>query len=1179
MNAIVNFIKNPSSIMAIAGLLLIVLILVLGPIFGMSFMVQLAIIIFIFLIVTILILYKKMKDAQKASQIEESIGNQADDQMQNLSPEKKAEIEQFRKQLETAITSLKNSKIANGKSGKAALYALPWYMIIGPSAAGKTTAIQNSGLEFPFGKEGFRGVGGTRNCDWFFSTKAIFLDTAGRYVSQTEDRPEWIAFLDVLKKNRKKKPVNGVIIAINIDEIINSDKDQLFDHARNMRQRIDELIETLGVNFPVYFIFTKCDLVQGFVEYFGDFSETERSQIWGATFNSQQIMSQDTKGIFETEFKKLVKKLFEIRTIRLSSPLKREQRRKVFLFPFQFNTLQQKLTYLTGEVFQHNPYQDNPLFRGFYFTSGTQEGMPLDVAIREIAKQFNLPEPAADDSDEAVEKKNYFIKDLLNDIVIGDQNFSTGQTKGTVRKQSSARLATIAASAVLLILFSIFTLIGFNGSSRFLDRENSISSSFAGINWGGNLLSNFSKTDSLINLIKTVRDGRGNDAFISFGMDRSERTLPFLEDIFIKKTTGFFEQNVYNELTQYLNDYANGKDFSGELIYNYLKSYLLLGNERARLDTSEQKFLTTVFSGILDSKYISSNMRASTGEKDSLKQMFRNYLDFYIGLLPDKNVFPVKSDNLLISMVRDRIQYKPNAESIYARLKQNGISRFPNELSLEQAIGGRYLSVMTTDQKVPYIFTADGWMNYIKQAIIDESINPGKEDWVLGKANLKPASGSFDSEEIKKGLLTLYLNDFKQNWLQFLQSIRYTGFDNVPLAANNMKILSDPVNSPLISVLKLFATQLSIIVDIQSPPDSVKKNNQFAGLDVNQASLDETRKYIKFVLGSGDGSSAADLNAILAQYGIIGGVLDQVKGSQDLARDYAVKVLSQRTAEFPTAMQVVRGSAFNAPVLQNLFSDPVKLSWKAVISDASQYINQQWKTKVADTFNKTLSASFPFKDSQDDAPIQDFKDFFKPQTGILWSFYNEELSEFINRDRWRVNQWESEGLTLSEAFIQALKKADAITSTLFKNGDLGINFRLRPELPESKLVGSVKPIVEQVYLYLDGVEDYYKMGSPFWTDFVWPGVKGTPGARMNISLRNLGTSETKSYEGEWALFRLLHEATVSRGSSASQYNFNWFFQKDGSYDVTVSYQLNSGSSKNPFARDFFSIFHLPDRIN
>ncbi len=1178
MNAFKSFFKNPTSIMAISGLLLVILVVVLGSIFGLTTIVEIGIIVFIFLVVTILILYKKMKDAQKANQIEESIGKQADDQMQNLSPEKKAEIDQFKKQLEAAITSLKNSKIANGKSGKAALYALPWYMIIGPSAAGKTTAIQNSGLEFPFGKEGFRGVGGTRNCDWFFSTKGIFLDTAGRYVSETEDRPEWIAFLDILKKNRKKKPVNGVVIAINIDEIINSDKNKLYEHARNMRKRIDELIENLGINFPVYLVFTKCDLIQGFVEYFGDFSETERSQVWGATFNSRQILSKDPKGVFESEFAKLSKKLFDIRTIRLSSPLKREQRRKVFLFPFQFNSIQQKLTFLVGEVFQHNPYQDNPLFRGFYFTSGTQEGLPLDIAIKEIARQFNLPEAVKEDSEEEVEKKHYFIKDLLNDIVIGDKNFIVGQTLGKVKKQGTARLVTIAASIILLILFSLLTFIGYNGSRNFLNKEKNISSSFLKINWGGNLLNSFSKTDSLIKLINEVKSGKGNDAFISFGMDRSENTLPYLKDIFIKKTSDFFIRNIYDELSSNLNDYANGKDYSGEIVYNYLKSYLLLGSERARLDTTGQKFLVKVSSDILNSRYISSNPIASTTEKDSLKHLFKNYLSFFVSLLPERHVFPIRNDNLLINMVRDRIQYKPNAESIYARLKQNGISQFPNELSLEQAIGGSYSAVMSTDLKVPYIFTADGWKNYIQQAIIEESVNPGKEDWVLGKSTLRPADNTFDSEQMKRDLVSLYLNDYKQNWIQFLQSIRYGGFDNTPLAANSMKILSDPVSSPLISVLKLFATQLSIIVDIQPAQDSTKPKNQFALLNLSSVNFNETKKYVTFVLGAG-GTTGADLNAILGQYGIISGVLDQLKSGQDLAKDYAVKVLNQQTAEFTAAQQAIRGSVFNAPALQDMLSVPVMLSWKAILSDAGQYLNQQWKSKVVDAFNKSLASSFPFKDAQIEAPMQDFVDFFKPQSGILWSFYNDQLSAFVKKDTWKVTQWNDAGLDVSDNFIRALKKADDITSTLFKTGDLGINFKLKPKLPDSKVVGNAKPIVEQVYLNINGTEDYYKMGSPFWIDFSWPGGKGTPGARMNISVRNIGTSDSKTYDGDWALFHLLNDATITPGDSPSQYNFNWFFRKSSSYDVTVSYLLNSGSSKNPFTRDFFSSFHLPDKIN
>src|SRR5262249_61015588 len=100
--------------------------------------------------------------------------------------------------------------------GRPALYALPWYMIGGPPAAGKSTALLASGLNFPYtpgSGRGIRGVGGTRNCDWWFTQEAILLDTAGRYMTEEDDREEWLAFLSFLRKNPPKKPLNGVLVA------------------------------------------------------------------------------------------------------------------------------------------------------------------------------------------------------------------------------------------------------------------------------------------------------------------------------------------------------------------------------------------------------------------------------------------------------------------------------------------------------------------------------------------------------------------------------------------------------------------------------------------------------------------------------------------------------------------------------------------------------------------------------------------------------------------------------------------------------------------------------------------------------------------------------------------------------------------------------------------------------
>lgn len=1172
-----SFLKNPV-FLVVAGLIILSAIIIVGGSFlGLSLLLRIGIILFIILLAVIFFLFRRLKAIQRAGQIEQSINSQADSGMQNLSPEKRAEIDLFKKQLESAISSLKKSKLAKGKSGKAALYALPWYMIIGPSSAGKTTAIQNSGLEFPFGKESFKGVGGTRNCDWFFSTKGIFLDTAGRYVTESEDKAEWISFLDVLKKNRRNKPINGVIAALNVDEIINCSTGQLAEHAKNIRQRIDELIENLSVNFPVYFVFTKCDLIQGFIEYFGDLSETERAQPWGATFTAAE--SSNPREAFKSEFRNLAVKIFEMRPQRLNNPLKREQRKKVFLFPFQFESLENKLSYLISEVFQHNPYQDNPVFRGFYFTSGTQEGFPLDIAIKEIARQFNLPEISEEKHEVLTETKNYFIKDLLNDIVIGDQYYKVGQTSGFTRKRNSLRLAVIACSAAFLILFSILTLTGYSGTSSSLEKIYFAAGSFKEINWSGNLLANFKQAENIRSIISSIGEGNGVESFVSFGMDRTDQAYEPLNELYFSKTETFFDRNIYNEISSVLNNYANGQDYPGDEIYTYLKAYLLLGNERDRLDANEQRFLSSVFLNILESRFINRNPAASIKEKDSLKYFFGNYVNTVAAGIHRRNIYPVKNDNLLISIVRDRIQFTPSSESIYARLKQRGINQFPGEITLEQIIGGRFSHVISSDYKIPGIFSSDGWKNFIQKAIISESTNPGKEDWVLGEGRIQSSLNPVDSEKLRKELTALYINDLQQTWEQFFRSINFSGFSSVPFAGNSLKVLSDPVNSPLVLIFKSFLSQLQGISEIQPAHDSVKiKTASLTGEPQKNFDFTEINNYIKFTANE-DGSLGPDLSSIIAQYSLLSSVMESIKDGQDLTRDYAIKVLNNQAIELTTSLNSVKGALYNLPAIQELFTGPVSLTWGAVLNDASNYLNSQWRSIIRDYYNKTFSNYFPFNKSGNDVPLQDFIDFFKPQDGILWSFFNKELNGFIDKERWKVIQWNRQGISVSGEFISSLKKLDAITSTFFKNGNLNVSFKLKPQLPESRSVQGQKPVVEQTYISIDGVENYYKMGAQFWTDYEWPGSKGTPGAKMYISIRNYGSSDAKFFDGDWALFRLLNEASVTRGETSSQYVCSWHFQRENVYDVIVSYKLNAVSSKNPFSGNLFSSINLPSGIN
>jgi type VI secretion system protein ImpL len=89
-------------------------------------------------------------------------------------------------------------------------------------------ALLNSGLQFLLGdgKTGasVTGVGGTRNCDWWFTRDAVLIDTAGRYSTQDSDAAvdagAWDAFLALLKKTRPRQPINGVMLTVNAFDLM-----------------------------------------------------------------------------------------------------------------------------------------------------------------------------------------------------------------------------------------------------------------------------------------------------------------------------------------------------------------------------------------------------------------------------------------------------------------------------------------------------------------------------------------------------------------------------------------------------------------------------------------------------------------------------------------------------------------------------------------------------------------------------------------------------------------------------------------------------------------------------------------------------------------------------------------------------------------------------------------------
>lgn len=352
------------------------------------------------------------------------------------------------------------------------LYQLPWYMMVGAPGAGKTTALLNSGLEFPLtdslGKSAVRGIGGTRHCDWWFTDRAVLLDTAGRYTLQesqrARDASEWQTFIALLKRYRARQPINGVIMTISVADLLSDAAEARYAQANALRQRMQELHQQTGIAFPVYIMVTKTDLLKGFMGYFATLDKQQRDRIWGFTFpwESSRESGHTLNHHFEQQFTLLQQQLQRDVAHRMTQQNDLVQRADCFLFPQEFASLRPLLAEYLDIIF--SPVGGAVAWspRGLFFTSGTQEGLPFDRIMGQLTRKLQLPRTgehsiaAWDSVNRAApipgnKGQSYFIRHLLSDLIFAESGLAGSDRRWEDRNRLLHRTAWGAMAVGLLL--------------------------------------------------------------------------------------------------------------------------------------------------------------------------------------------------------------------------------------------------------------------------------------------------------------------------------------------------------------------------------------------------------------------------------------------------------------------------------------------------------------------------------------------------------------------------------------------------------------------------------------------------------------------------------------------------------------------------------------------------------
>ena len=311
-------------------------------------------------------------------------------------------------------------------------YELPWYLVIGEESSQKASILRNSGLDFPvnisYKESEYRdNQDDMSSFRWFFSEESIFINIPSAYVSTDADRLEkvvWNEFLRLFKKERWRRPVNGIILTLNVERLLHSDEEELIEYSKVLRTRFDELSKAFFSDIPIYVIISGLESLDGFYEYFNTLTDEEKREILGVTFNEKLL--NITENTIATKLSLLHKRLENDSLDKLYRELSVESRAKAYFFTDQFKKLINTVTSFNTQLFSKTRFHAPLMLRGIYFTS-VENPVAKGIFLPKVFERIILSESNLVKIDKNYKRKytilQWFLIVILTSFVIGSSYY------------------------------------------------------------------------------------------------------------------------------------------------------------------------------------------------------------------------------------------------------------------------------------------------------------------------------------------------------------------------------------------------------------------------------------------------------------------------------------------------------------------------------------------------------------------------------------------------------------------------------------------------------------------------------------------------------------------------------------------------------------------------------------
>ncbi len=1032
---------------------------------------------------------------------------------------------------ERMAEALKELRKVSGKK-RNYLYSLPWYVIIGPPGAGKTTALLNSGLRFPFADQAMKGTGGTRNLDFMFAEEAVLVDTAGRYTTQDSDREVdsagWTRLLEMLKKHRQFEPINGIFVAIPADDLQRGDVRVIDEHAAIIRRRLREIRETLQTELPVYLLITKADLLAGLTEFFGDLDVEGRRAVVGHTFDwkHKRFSSDDVTSAFD-EFANDI----AARTPKRLEDEKDIRRRGLILgFPGQLHALRPALHRLVEGAFVNEDRPSGQL-RGFYITSGTQDGSAIDRILQGVSQAYSRDDPAAQEGGKA-----YFLNRLLTEVAFGEAGLPVADSV-VLRKRQVRLTAMVGGIAALGLAAVALWTVSFFGNRDFQDQtelaaaeiEQERDAQRADLGRVGSTDTPLQQLVPLLDQLRNLPEGyaarqEGGPSFwmrwglFQWGLSRRNEEVyqAALRRILLPRIILRLEEKMRQEVN---NPVA---------LYEPLKVYLMLGGAAPE--------------GKIDSEAVTEYIGRDWAyevypgaELESIRGRLNNHLK---ALIEDPNISqswagqraPLDAD--LVAASRASVGTMSLAQRAYVIMRAKAADPTKDWQMGDILQPGDAAAFANPDQvmgkQVPFFFTLDGFNTYrLQKELIGGDLRD--ELWVLGE-DAETASIQRELNNLDGGIAGAYANEYIEQWQGVIDSLKAADYFNDPRAFSAFTKGVSPLKLVLEEVRKNTTFDNSIEEEGGRMLEEQINRNRFAraatrlggasdgprGLTADAQIAQHFRGVNEWV---GDGEEPGEIDAFID---VVRQTFTQVRASRAPGQTAggAGQQLAQALAPLETA-------ALEVPdLVQDFAQDVAGGGAETGTSILSDQTSGTYSDQVLASCEQAVTGKYPFDGSASaDASVGDVRSAFG-SGGDVTRFVSNDLEPYLDRsgDYWRWRSDDPVASNFSAATPGNFQKASALTGALNEGIPLGI------ELSE---LGSK---VSKVELITGGIPLQFDMDGNSARQIVWQlggGMVQSSEIKIyeNQGIEGLDPMEEVIFrdtkQGPWSFFRVLDRARIN----------------------------------------------------